>query len=67
MAVARVTNVIASSNKSWDDAAQTALERASKTLRGITGMEVITQKAKIVDGKIGEYRVEVRFTFILDD
>ena len=66
MAVARVTTVIASSTKSWDNAATTALERASKTLRGITGMEVLSQKAKVVDGKIEEFRIEMKITFILD-
>ena len=67
MAVARVTTVIASSPKSWEDAAGVALERASSTIRGITGMEVIAQKAKIENGKVAEYRVEVNFTFILED
>lgn len=66
MAVARVTTVIASSTKGWDDAANIALDRASKTLRGITGMEVLAQKAKVENGKIAEYRIEVKITFILD-
>jgi flavin-binding protein dodecin len=66
MAVARITTVIASSPTSWEDAANVALERASKTLRGITGMEVISQKTKIQDGKISEYRIEMKITFILE-
>ncbi len=66
MAVARVTTVIASAPDSWENAAREALARASSTLRGITGMEVLSQKAKVQDGKIMEYRVEVRITFILD-
>ncbi len=52
MAVARVTRITASSPTSWQDAVQEALQRASKTLRGITGLEVVNQKAKIVEGKI---------------
>lgn len=66
MAVARVTEVIASSTKSWQDAADQALSRAAKTLRGITGMEILAQKAKIEKGKIVEYRVDCRITFILE-
>ena len=66
MAVARVTTVIASSTKSWEDAAAVALERAAGTLRGITGMEVVAQKAKVVDGKVAEFRIEMNITFVLD-
>jgi flavin-binding protein dodecin len=47
MAVARVTEVVASSKKSWEDAAITGFKRASKTLRGITGFEVIKQSAHV--------------------
>ena len=66
MAVARVTELIASSTKSWQDAAEQALIRAAKTLRGITGMEILAQKAKVERGKIIEYRVDCRITFILE-
>ena len=66
MAVARVTEVVASSTKSWQDAAEEALSRAARTLRGITGMEVIAQKAKVEKGKIIEYRVDCKITFILE-
>jgi hypothetical protein len=67
MAVARVTRLTASSPTSWQDAVQEGLKRASKTVRGITGLEVVSQKAKIVEGKIAEYRVTVDVTFILED
>ena len=66
MTVARVTKITASSKKSWDDAAKTALKRAAETIRGITGFEVISQKAKIVNGKIAEYRLTMEVTFILE-
>jgi len=66
MAVARVTRITASSPTSWQDAVQEALQRASKTLRGITGLEVVNEKAKIVEGKISEYRVTIDITFILE-
>ncbi len=66
MAVARVTRLTASSPKSWQDAVQEAIDRASKTLRGLTGLEVVSQKAKIVDGKITEYRVTLDVSFVLE-
>ena len=56
MAVARITEVIGSSTKSWDDAVNNALKRANKTLRGLTGIEVTKMNAHIKDGKISEYR-----------
>ncbi|OHB49916.1 MAG: hypothetical protein A2106_04805 [Planctomycetes bacterium GWF2_40_8] len=66
MAVARVTRLTASSTTSWQDAVQEGINRASKTLRGLTGLEVVSQKAKIVDGKISEYRVTMDVTFVLE-
>jgi len=66
MAVARVTRVIASSTKGFQDAVESAIARANKTLRGITGAEVVAQKVKIDGGKIQEYRAEVDITFILE-
>ncbi len=66
MAVARITEVIGSSEKSWDDAVQAALNRANKTIRGLTGIEVTKMNAAIEDGKIKEYRAHVRITFILE-
>ncbi len=66
MAVARVTRLTASSPTNWQDAVQEAIDRANKTLRGLTGLEVVSQKAKIVDGKITEYRVTIDVTFVLE-
>ncbi|GBD40140.1 MAG: hypothetical protein KatS3mg078_0941 [Deltaproteobacteria bacterium] len=67
MAVARITEVIGSSTKSWEDAVQNALARANKTLRNLTGLEVTKMNAHIENGKITEYRAHVRITFILED
>jgi dodecin len=66
MAVARVTKITASSNKGWEDAANEGLKRAAETVRGITGLEVISQKAKVEGGKIVEYRLTMEVTFILE-
>lgn len=66
MAVARVTTITASSPKSFEAAVAEGFKRASKTLRGITGIEVVSQKCKVVDNKITEYRVSMNVTFILE-
>jgi flavin-binding protein dodecin len=66
MSTARVTKVTASSKTSWEDAAEQGLARAAKTLRGISGLEIVSQKAKVEDGKISEYRVTMEITFILE-
>ena len=65
-AVARVTKITAASPKSFQDAVDEGLSRASKTLRGISGLEVISQKAKVEGGKITEYRATIEITFILE-
>jgi hypothetical protein len=66
MAVARVTKITASSKKGWEDAANQGLKRAAATVRGITGLEVVSQKAKVDHGKIVEYRVTMEVTFVLE-
>ena len=66
MSIARVTKITASSTKSFQDAVEQGFERASRTLRGITGLEVLSQKAKVEDGKIVEYRATIELTFVLD-
>ncbi|MCC7344669.1 MAG: dodecin domain-containing protein [Deltaproteobacteria bacterium] len=67
MAVARKTQIVASSKESFHDAVNQAITRAAKTLRGITGLEVVAQKAKVEKKKIVEYRVECWITFVLDE
>lgn len=66
MAVARVTKITSSSKKGFEDAVRTGLKRAAVTVRGITGLEIISQKAKVENGKIAEYRVTMEVTFILE-
>ncbi|MEK7448964.1 MAG: dodecin family protein [Planctomycetota bacterium] len=66
MAIARITQLVASSPKSIEDAIQEGMRRASKTLRGITGLEITKINAKVEDGKIVEYRVHLSITFILE-
>ena len=66
MAVARVTKITASSSKSFQDATQEGLERATKSLRGVTGFEVLSLKGKVENGKVTEYRATLEVTFILE-
>ncbi|OGP56777.1 MAG: hypothetical protein A2V67_15020 [Deltaproteobacteria bacterium RBG_13_61_14] len=67
MPVERVTRVKGSSPISFQDALEEGLNRANKTLRGITQMDVLTQKARVQQGQIKEYVVEVDITFILEE
>jgi flavin-binding protein dodecin len=67
MAVARVTEVVASSTESFDKAIRDGVDRGARTLRGMTGLRVLEQKAKIEGGKIKEYRVHLAITFVLDE
>jgi dodecin len=67
MAVARVTELIAASPKSFEDAIQVGVSRAVKTLKNVEGVWVDNQKCVIKNGKIAEYRVNLKVTFILKD
>ena len=65
MSVARVTEIIASSTKSFDDAVRMGIDRANKTLENVKGAWIQDQKLKIEGGKIVEYRVNMKVTFVL--
>jgi len=67
MSVAKVSEIISSSTKGFEDAVQVGIKRASKTLQGIQGAWVKAQKVVVKDGKVVEYRVIMRVTFILKD
>ena len=67
MSIARVTEINSSSTKSFDDAIEEGIKRANKTLRNIKGAWVRDQKLKINDGKITEYRVSMKVSFVIDD
>jgi hypothetical protein len=64
--VARVSHIIAESSKGFDDAVQVGFTRASKTLRGITGMRVMEHRVSVKDNKILTYRVRLEVIFILE-
>ena len=67
MSVAKVTEIIASSKDGFDDAIKKGVKRANKTLKNVQGAWVDNQKVVVKDGKIVEYRVNMRVTFILED
>jgi flavin-binding protein dodecin len=66
MAVARVTEIIASSAEGFREAVEEGMARAASTLRGITGLEVLGKRVKVERGLIVEYRVDMKITFVLD-
>jgi len=67
MSVAKVTEIIASSPKSFEDAVEKGIARADKTLKNVRGAWVAGQKVIVEKGKIQEYRVTLRVTFVLQD
>ena len=67
MSVAKVSEVSATSTKSFEDAIQHGLARAGKRLRNIRSMWVKEQHVRCSDGKITEYQVNMMVTFVLDD
>lgn len=66
MAVARVTEITAASKKSFDDAVSTGISRVNKTLRNVSGAWIQEQTVVVEKGKIVEYRVNMKVTFVLE-
>jgi flavin-binding protein dodecin len=67
MSVAKITEIHSSSTKSFDDAIRAGIARAEKTLRNLSGAWIKSQKVTIEKGKITEYRVLLKVTFVLQD
>jgi len=67
MSVAKVSEISATSPKSFEDAIQVGLSRAAKTLRNIRGAWIKEQHVRCDAGRITEYRVSMMVTFVLDD
>ena len=67
MSIARVTEISASSTKSFDDAIQQGIDRASKTLRNVKSAWIKDQQVEVENGKAAIYRVLLKVTFILED
>lgn len=67
MSVAKVIEVIASSKKSFDDAIQKGLARASDSVSDVSGAWIKDQKVLLTNGKISEYRVTMKVTFVVKE
>ncbi len=67
MAVARITEITASSKKGFQEALEKGVKRATKTLDNVTGAWVKDEEVVITDGSITEYRVRLKVTFLLRD
>ena len=67
MSIARVTEIIASSPSSFEDALQRGVKRASETLKNVEGVWLKDQKVVVSNGQITEYRVVMKVTFVLTD
>ena len=61
--VYRVTELVGTSTQSWEAAARSAIETASKTLRDLRVAEVVRQDVTIENGKVGQYRVRLNVSF----
>lgn len=66
MAVLKVLELMGSSEKSWEDATAKAVAKASESVKNIKSVWVQDQKAKVVDGKVTEYRIILKVTFKID-
>lgn len=67
MSVARVTEIIAASSKSFDDAVAQGISRANKTLKNVKGAWVEDMKVDVENGNVTQYRVALKVTFVLED
>ena len=65
--VARVTEITASSDKSFEHAVEAGIKRACKTLKNVTSAWVQEMKVDVKDEKITNWRVNMKVTFVLDD
>jgi dodecin len=66
VAVIKTIDLVGVSNESWRDAAQQALQEAARTIRGITGMDVLDTSCTVEDGDIVEYLTHVRIKFRIE-
>lgn len=67
MSIAKVTEVIAASTISFEDAVREGVKRANETLKNVRSVWIQDQKATVENGTISEYRVTLKITFVLND
>jgi dodecin len=67
MSVLKVIEILAHSNKGWEDAAKNAVAHASKTVKHIKSVYIKEQIATVTNGEISQYRVNAKITFEIED
>ena len=67
MTMLKVIEVLAQSDKSWEDAAQLAVQQASKTVRNVKSIYIENMEATVEKGRIKQYRVNAKISFLLED
>lgn len=67
MSIAKVSEISATSGKSFEDAVASGISRANKTLRNVRSAWVKEQKIRVKEGAITEYQVNLMVTFVIDD
>ncbi len=67
MSIAKVTEITATSTKGFEEAVRAGITRANKTLKNIKGAWVNGQKVEVENGKITNFRVDLKVTFVLED
>jgi hypothetical protein len=65
--VAKIIELVGSSDQSWSEAADTAVQTASKSIKNITGLEVVSMTAQVDDGNIVMYKSTVKIAFGVED
>jgi dodecin len=66
MSVAKISEITSRSRKSFDDAIEAGVKRASKTLRGVQSAWIADQQVYVKGGKVSEYEVRLKVTFLMD-
>ena len=66
MPVVKIIELIGISDVSWEDAVQKAVGEAGKTVRGITGVDIVGQTAEVENGKIVKYKANVKIAFVVE-
>ncbi|MDR3613906.1 MAG: dodecin family protein [Candidatus Obscuribacterales bacterium] len=67
MSTYKITEIVGTSTKSFADAVQEGVKKASKTLRNLSWFEVVEQRGMIKDGEVGEFQVTIKIGFKLED
>jgi flavin-binding protein dodecin len=67
MSMLKVVEILAESDKSWEDAAQFAVDKAGKSVRNVKSIYIKNLEAQVVDGKISKYRINGKISFVLEE